>query len=283
MALIVNGETIDDAVIRQEAAVLRPRYQEMMEGDPVELEVQLREWSRENVIERVLLRQEAARDPQPIAFAQIEEALAAYKAHVDGQAGCNIRTTDEDLRAEIEARLRLDRLVGRVTGAAPRPKNAEINDYYRKNQDRFWTPEMVHAAHIVKNVDDIQDEQTARSALEEVERQLQSGARFEELADLHSDCKGNGGDLGFFPRGDMVAEFDGVVFSLTPGKLSGIFRTTFGFHIAKVYERRAAGVRPFADVREEIEQILYGEKQQKAVEDFIDRLREKADIRTVRG
>jgi hypothetical protein len=60
MNLVVNGETIDDSLIREEASNLRPSYYEMMGGgDPIALEMQLRDWSRENVIERVLLRQAA--------------------------------------------------------------------------------------------------------------------------------------------------------------------------------------------------------------------------------
>ena len=67
MPLVINGETVDDAVIRAESSALRPRYEEMVQGqDPVEMEMQLREWSRENVIERVLLRQEAFKEQTPV-------------------------------------------------------------------------------------------------------------------------------------------------------------------------------------------------------------------------
>jgi hypothetical protein len=60
MPLVVNGEEIDDALVREEANALRPSYYEMMGGgDPIALEMQLRDWSKENVIERVLLRQAA--------------------------------------------------------------------------------------------------------------------------------------------------------------------------------------------------------------------------------
>ena len=57
MAFTVNGELVEDSVIRAEASALRPRYAEVAQNmDPIEAEMQLREWSRENVIERVLLR-----------------------------------------------------------------------------------------------------------------------------------------------------------------------------------------------------------------------------------
>jgi PPIC-type PPIASE domain len=60
MPLTVNGEVIEESMIREEANNLRPSYYQMMGGgDPISLEMQLKEWSRENVIERVLLRQAA--------------------------------------------------------------------------------------------------------------------------------------------------------------------------------------------------------------------------------
>src|SRR6266704_841718 len=76
MAFTVNGELVEDSVIRAEASALRPRYEEVARNmDPIEAEMQLREWSRENVIERVLLRQEAASDPDPIPVEAIEQTL----------------------------------------------------------------------------------------------------------------------------------------------------------------------------------------------------------------
>lgn len=76
MALVINGETLDDALIREEANQLRPSYYQMMDGgDPIALEMQLRDWSKENVIERVLLRQ-AAPD------GNVEKLLEGVVAHV---------------------------------------------------------------------------------------------------------------------------------------------------------------------------------------------------------
>src|SRR5215470_17078555 len=76
MAFTVNGELVEDSVIRAEASALRPRYEEVARNmDPIEAEMQLRDWSRENVIERILLRQEAASDPEPVSAEAIEQTL----------------------------------------------------------------------------------------------------------------------------------------------------------------------------------------------------------------
>ena len=77
----------------------------------------------------------------------------------------------------------------------------------------------------------------------------------------------------------MVQEFDDVVFSMKAGEVSPIFRSPFGFHIAKVYERKAEGVRDLSEVRGRIEELLTRRDKEECVEQFVDRLRAKADIR----
>src|SRR5438270_11563301 len=117
MAFTVNGELVEDAVIRAESSALRPQYEAAVQGmDPIEAEMQLRDWSRENVIERVLLRQEAASDPDPIPLEAVEEKLRSIRA----QAG-----NEEDLRKDIEIRMRVDRLLEKITGRISPPKHKE--------------------------------------------------------------------------------------------------------------------------------------------------------------
>ncbi|MBX5496428.1 MAG: peptidylprolyl isomerase [Bryobacteraceae bacterium] len=281
MALVVNGEYVEDSLIREEANAMRPRLQEEMEGeDPVVIEMRLREWARENVIERVLLRQAALADPEPIPQDLLDRTVEEIRSQTPGQSGCLFPQQDQ-LRREIEIRLRIDRLLGRLTAKLSPPRNKEITEYYKKHRENFYFPEMVHAAHIVKNVDEVTDEATALAAIRQAQQELQQGVSFEEVADKHSDCPGRGGDLGFFPRGQMVEEFESVVFSMKPGEVSDIFRSPFGFHIAKIYEIRPEGYFPLQEVRAQIEEALYAEKRRRVVEQYLDKLRAQADVQNV--
>jgi parvulin-like peptidyl-prolyl isomerase len=140
---------------------------------------------------------------------------------------------------------------------------------------------MIRASHIVKNVDENTTEEAALAAIREIQPRL-TADNFAELANEFSDCRGNGGDLGYFPRGQMVDEFDDVVFALEPGQTSDVFRTPFGYHIARVVDRRPAGVRPFPEVKQEIEDLLFRQKLHKALDELIGRLRAQADIQQVR-
>ena len=289
MALIVNGERIDDSIIQQEEQSLHSQMRRMAaengarEGpDLAELEKNVPDWSKENVIERTLLRQEALKDTEPIPTEEVERVVEEMKKRHQGHDKQEASAvSDEDIRREVETRLRLDRLIGKITVNVSSPKNKEVAEFYRKNREQFKLPERIHAGHIVKHVGDGVGEETARAAVEEARQALEAGGVFEELADKFSDCPGSGGDLGRFPRGEMVEEFDQVVFSMEPGEVSPIFQTVFGFHMVKVYERSPETIRPLGEVREEITKQLHGQKQNRAIENFVDALRAKAEVREV--
>lgn len=279
MPWLVNGELVSDAVIREEARNIRPKLMEAMDGeDPAVIEARVKEWARENVIERVLLNQAALADPEPLPEGVVDETLARLKSDTPGQTGCIALGSDDSLRGEIEARLKVDRLLERAAAKVPAPPTKDVAEYYRKNREEFALPETIHARHIVKNVTEEVNEDTARAAIDEAVRALAAGRDFAEVADEMSDCPGRGGDLGWFPRGEMVDEFDDVVFGLAPGETSGVFRSPFGFHVARVEARKPAGVRPMDEVKGEIAGRLWEEKKQKAVEQFLDRLWTKAKI-----
>jgi parvulin-like peptidyl-prolyl isomerase len=289
MPLLVNGEAVDDAVIEWEAESLRNRFRQLTpeqraayQLDPAAMEERAREWSRENVIERTLLRQEALKDTEPISEEVLDQALAELKKRHGGEDKFSLTHADDgELRRDLEARVRLDRLIGKISAKVPAPKSKEIAEYYRKHREQFRTPETVRAAHVVKHVNENRDEKTAKAEMEAVEEELRSGASFEAIADKHSDCAGNGGDLGYFPRGQMVDEFDEAVFEMEIGAVSPVFRTPFGFHIAKLLGRQPPRVKPLPEVEEEIKSELQRQKQTRALENFVDRLRAKADIQDV--
>lgn len=285
MPLSVNGEVIERVLIEQEAHALGRRFQEMpaeqrqAQGlDAERFQRTLWEWSQENLIERALLRQEALKDPTPVPEDQVATALEQFHKQ-RGESEKPLSPEDETtLRQEVETRLRVERLLENLTAKVSPPKPKDIAEFYRKNRDQFKTPERVHAAHIVKHINETTGEPTARAAIEKAEAELRNGANFEELADRDSDCPGNCGDLGQFPRGQMVEDFDNAVFGMQPGQVSPIFRTEFGFHIAKLYEKAPGGHRPLVEVQEEIKAELLRLKRTRTVEAFLDRARAKADV-----
>jgi peptidyl-prolyl cis-trans isomerase D len=137
---------------------------------------------------------------------------------------------------------------------------ADVDQYYKDNLDQFSTPEQVRASHILLSTEG-KDDAAVRAQAEEILKQARSGADFAALAQQHSEDEGskvNGGDLDYFPRGQMVAEFDQAAFALEPGQISDLVKTQFGYHIIKVADKKAASTLPLEEVRQQItEQLTY--------------------------
>lgn len=148
------------------------------------------------------------------------------------------------------------------------PTPQQIEGYYQANLQQFSNPEQVHAQHILLKTEG-KDEAAVRTQAERVLAEARAaGADFPALAGKYSEdeaSKASGGDLGFFGRGSMVKPFEDAAFAMAPGQLSDLVRTDFGFHVIKVLEKRPAGQRPIADVRDQIaEQLKWQLAQERA-------------------
>jgi len=284
MALYVNGEQVDPIRIEQEKERMRPSYEKAFADQaPEERERQLSEWARENVIEAVLFHQASTKDPSEIPDAVIDAFLSQLLSREDESGPIHQRmasgqTERQKLRREAADELRTDRFLQKVTAAVAAPKDKDIRRYYERNVERFTVPEMIRAAHIVKHPDSDAVSKQQKLEMEEVLTQIQGGADFAAIAADHSACPENGGDLGYFARGQMVPAFEEVVFNLKPGQVSTVFSTEFGWHIAKVLDRRPAVPCPLDQVRQLIIKELTQQSRDKAVEQFLDKERENAVI-----
>ena len=138
---------------------------------------------------------------------------------------------------------------------------AKIEEYYKDNIKTFQEPEQRHARHILLKAEENDSaqlhEEKAQKA-EEVLKLAQKGGDFASLAREYSEgpSKNSGGDLGFFPRGRMVPEFEDAVFSLQPGEISKVVKTPFGYHIIQVDDIKPASTRPLEAVTDEITRLL---------------------------
>lgn len=282
MGLIVNGERIDEASIDREAATMRPEYErQFAEMDPQEREVQLREWASENVVERAVLQQEAQRQGIPVDEAQVKKTFAQLKEESDDMETLCERMacrSEEELVARLRVSTQTEALLAQAQKRAPAPSEQAMRKVYQENQADFQTPERVSCAHIVKHINGQTTEQLALEAITDAKQQLSQGVRFETLVERVSDCPENGGSLGYISRGEMVEEFDDIVFNLGTGEVSDVFRTRFGYHITTVYDRQTAQVQPFEAVQEEVKRRLQEEINSDALYAFIDELKAKASI-----
>jgi peptidyl-prolyl cis-trans isomerase D len=151
----------------------------------------------------------------------------------------------------------------------------ELRKMYQQNLDRYRNPERAQVRHIlIKTVGmSKEDQDKARAKIDDLLKQIKSGADFAALATKHSEDPGSavkGGDLGWITRdGQTVKNFESAAFSLKPGQISDVISTEYGYHIIQVMEREQARVRPFEEVKAEIasesqKQMVYDRMQSTA-------------------
>jgi peptidyl-prolyl cis-trans isomerase D len=158
--------------------------------------------------------------------------------------------------------------------AEVRVTNDELQAYYNQHRDQYRTAEQAKVSHILIKTplpgpDGKVDEKgvaDAQKRAEDLLKQLKGGAKFEDLAKKYSEDPGSakeGGSLGWIGKGRTVPEFEKVAFSEPKGQISGLVKSSYGFHIIRVDDRQDAHMKTFDEVKAEIEPIV---KQQKTQE-----------------
>jgi peptidyl-prolyl cis-trans isomerase D len=148
------------------------------------------------------------------------------------------------------------------------PTPQQVEAYYQSNLQQYANPEQVHAQHILLKTGGKDAEAVKKQAEAVLKEAKAANADFPALARKYSEddaSKPSGGDLGFFGRGSMVKPFEDAAFSMTPGQISDLVQTEYGFHIIKMLEKRPAGQRALAEVKDQIaEQLKFQQAQERA-------------------
>jgi peptidyl-prolyl cis-trans isomerase C len=187
--------------------------------------------------------------------------------------------------AQLQEEQQRDLLHAKTIEAEVAPRLAvteqELDAFYKSNPDQFKEQEAVRASHILFGV--AKDaapaaKEAARTEAEGVLKRAKAGEDFAALAKQYSKDPGSaavGGDLNFFPKGQMVPAFDAAAFALKTGEISNLIETEFGFHIIKLTDKRAGRIVPLADVKPRLEEFLKQRKQQELVQQYLLSLKAK--------
>jgi len=226
-------------------------------------------------IDRELTLGEAERLGLQLTAEEIETSLAETRHDYDDasfQAMLQDRgLTLDALRQELASNLLMEKVMQKAALSGVEVAESDIEAYYREHQDEFDRPAQVRVRQIV-----LADEDQARQVL----GRLRQGESFAELAKAHSLFPDGeeGGDLGFFARGEMPPEFDAVVFDLPVGRLSEPVTSPYGVHIFQVEERRQARQLKLAEAAPEIRALLLREAEEQAYLRWLQELRARAVI-----
>jgi len=164
-------------------------------------------------------------------------------------------------------------------------ENDRVRRAYDENAARFHVPERVRARHVLVRIDkDAPEEKLAdaRKRIDDAHARIQKGEDFAVVAQEVSEDPGSkerGGDLGLFPRGQMVPGFEDVAFGLKDGETSEVVRTDFGFHVIRTEGREPAKDQSFEEVARTLsEELANADRARALARETSDRL-----VAAVRG
>ena len=154
----------------------------------------------------------------------------------------------------------------------------EVKAYFDANPDEFVDKEKIHARHIL-----VKTEAEANAIIKSMKGLSGERLRNEFIAQAKSKSTGpsaaKGGDLGYFPRGQMVPSFNDAAFAMKEGTISSTpVQSQFGYHVIYVEDRKAAKKLGFDDVKNFIEQRLKMDKFKAYMDKKMADLRAKAKI-----
>ena len=209
-------------------------------------------------------------DPKIVA-----QRMAALRTIPDAEdsgtssAPVEIRTSDAAVAENLEKQVRIERLVSAEALAAVEIEESDIADYYESHREDFVRPETVDVSQVL-----VETEELAQELRKTI---LARRASFEDVAREHSQGPeaSRGGNLGAFARGELPPSFDAEVFALTPGAISQVVSTDFGYHLLRVNSRTEERPLSLDEVRETVRVELLREKSEEAMKRYVAELEKR--------
>ena len=213
---------------------------------------------------------------------EIRKSFPSEDAFKQGIAAQGL--TPEHLRDQARIGLEVAKVIDVEVTPKVTVQDAEVSTFYQQNLERFKQGDSVHASHILFGVpQDASPEQKneAKAKAQAALKEVRGGADFATLARAQSQDQGSaprGGDLGFFPKGQMNPQFEDAAFKLKAGAISPVVETPFGFHIIKVHERRGPRTAPLTEVAAQIKDFLTQGQREQKLEQFVEQVKAKGKV-----
>jgi foldase protein PrsA len=224
------------------------------------------------LIDNRIIEMEAKKEGVKVSEQEIKDELQMYIDSYGGDEAFEAAlkqsgVSEEDLKQDIEYYVLIEKLLKPEIDVTEEEKKA----YFEENKATYDQQEQVEASHIL-----VEDEATAK----EVAEKLADGGDFAELAKEYStdSSSESGGELGFFAKGDMVAEFENAAFAMKAGEISDPVKSEYGYHIIKVTDKKEAKAAKYEDHEAEIAETLFGQEVQTRYSTWIAEKRQEYKI-----
>jgi peptidyl-prolyl cis-trans isomerase SurA len=227
------------------------------------------------MIERKLQLQTAKTKGVDVADDEVQRAALELK-----RQGEKVDESNPADKKNIKEQLLLMRVVDREVRSGVMVTESEIQRYYESHQTRFLMPDEYRISQILILRKPRETNEDARERATSVYSSLKQGADFAELALKHSDGPEatKGGNIGFVRQGELLPQIERALSTLDLGQVTEPIETSDGWHIIKLDEKRLPQFRPFAEVKTEIQTLVFQQKTEDVYQAWLGDLKNKAFI-----
>lgn len=252
---------------------------------------QTREAFLQRLIDNILIEQEAKKSGAGIIVKDeevmevLQDVLAKQKLSMQEYLKNLAREGNslDSVKKEIRGQMMRARILRREVKAKILVSDEEIGEYYNKNRQEYEGKETVRIKQILLLLPPDANKTIIAKVKNEamqLHKRVMNGESFDLLALNYSQgpAAAQGGDVGFIGRGTIIPEVEAAAFSLPVGQVSEVIESSVGFHIIQVVDKKGAGLKPIAAVREEIKTKIEDEKLDKKFDEWIASVRAKSHI-----
>jgi peptidyl-prolyl cis-trans isomerase SurA len=227
------------------------------------------------MIERKLQLQAAKARSIDVTDQEVKQAVVQLK-----QQGEKIDSNDPTSVKGVRDQLILLRVVDIEVRNSVMVADPEMKRYYNEHRDRFALPEEYTLSQILVKPSSPDDLAQARGKVKAILDLLKRGESFEDLALRFSDGlnASRGGRLGLVRQGELLPAIERGVANLVPGGISDVIESPEGFHLVRLEDKKPKQFRPFEEVRQEIQTLVFQQKSEDLFQTWLAALKNKAYI-----
>jgi len=282
----VNNEIITQRKYDEEQDNLRRQLTEQYSG--AELQAQFKEQSKNllrDLIDQSLMVQKAKDldiNVETDVIKQLDDirkknnlgTLEDLETEI-GKQGLNY----EDYKDQIRRNLLMREVIGREVGSRIQLSRDDARKYYEAHKKEFQSPGLVRLGQILVSTEKRKPEEAEKRA-NDAFAELKAGQRFAEIAKKYSDGPSaeQGGDVGFMKEGSLAPDVAAMVAKLDLNEFSNPMQTKYGYIILKILERYSSGIPKFEEVEQRVNEVLYDQRMQPDLRDYLKQLRKESYI-----
>ncbi len=273
---VVNKDLIMWSEVKRDLTPDQERLRKQYKGEELERRLKAAEGiAITKMIERKLQLQAAKNRGVEVTDQEVLQAVEELK-----KQGERIESTDTAVANNVREQLLLMRVVDREVRGVIMVADSEMKRYYQEHQDRFAYPEEYQLSQILIKPRNEDEKSIARGRAEALLATLKQGESFEELALRFSDGPNasQGGRLGLVRQGELLPAIEQAVAGLPVGGMTGLIETPEGFHIVRVDDKKPRQFRPYEQVKNEIQSLVFQQKTEDQYQIWMADLKNKAYI-----